>query len=103
MGPAPQAGKRPAMPGPRRLVRRSIVLGMGKGWSRLEAAANVLWVIERCQGYLDLAGSDLAGWFAELHAEALAQVQVSTSPTTHRQESDHGDRSTRGGRRAGAS
>lgn len=86
------------MPAPRRLVRRSIVLGQAKGWSRLEAAANVLWVIERCQSHLDLAGSDLSGWFDDLHAEAVARVQAAMSPTTSRQESDHGDRSTEQGR-----
>ena len=85
------------MPAPRRLVRRSIVLGMGKGWSKLEAAVSVLWVIKRCQSHLDLAGSDLSGWFGELHAEALAQVQALEIVAPGRQERDHGDRSTRTG------
>lgn len=90
------------MPGPRRLVRRSIITTMRQGYDRVTAAATVLWVIDKCRKYLDLSDPGMSGWFATLEAEALKQVQAATSPTTHSKESDHGDRNTpAGGRPAG--
>lgn len=71
---------------------------MNKGYTNTEASFMVFCVVEACQNWLDLNGSDLSGWFGELHAEAWARMQATTSPATRRQENDHGDRNTSPGR-----
>lgn len=90
------------MPGPRRLARRSIIVTMRQGYSRLEAAATVLWVTDKCRKYLDLGDPGMSEWFAALADEALRQMQAAQSPATSTQEDHHGDRSTPAGGRPAA-
>lgn len=91
MGSEPRTGSRPAMPGPVRLVRRSVLAGARNGHSRAEVAMAILGIVNLCRRWLSPDDDCFTWWLDQLAAEARKLAQVSPSPDTSRPEGIHGD------------
>ena len=101
MGPVPRPGNHPVMPDPVRLIRRSVTSAERELGSAVAARRRILAVAATCRYWLGTGDPAEDWWLDELWQAACAEAKVTMSPTTHRQESDHGDRSTRSGKTAG--
>ena len=74
MGTPAPARKPPAMPGPARLIRRSVLLGVSRGFGRQLAAERVLTVVLLFRQVIDTDPGVFTGWLEQLEAEARRQA-----------------------------
>ena len=97
MGPAPRAGRHPAMPDPVRLVRQSVAAAEREYGSVHLARRKILAVVGACRYWVGTGNPADDWWLDELWLAACAEAQVPMLEAPGRKDNRHGNRSTSSG------